>query len=457
MASAAGTPACARTYYVSPSGSDEASGSAGHPWRTLQRAASVAVAGDTVIIAGGVYPVSTPIRPAHSGRADAPIVFHADVDHPAIIDASDDRGAGMTAGAFAEYGVFPIEGVSYLRIENLQLRDAHSVGFMIRGEQTQHIDLIGCKTSHSYGSGVGIWYARFVRVIGCEIVGANEQEMRRADQPLAREAPHEALSVAGAQHFEIAYNHVHHGAKEGIDVKEVSAHGIVHDNEVYDMPRQGLYTDAWFGRLEDVEFRDNFVHGCEWGMAISVEGERASMRDVRVHHNIFYGNRGSGILFGVWGSDGPRTDILVYNNTIYRNGSAGHWAGAVGGIDVRSKNLARVAIFNNIAFGNEAFDIATFDASPTGQQLARQAIQITTNLVGKAVGAGSATALRGGEFPPLFATSGQNAVVGDPLFANPTADDFRLRSGSLAKGVGLKGRAADSSIDLGAIGSDRLR
>jgi hypothetical protein len=345
-ATVAAYPAVARIYYVSPSGRDAASGDVNSPWRTLQRAASVAGAGDTVMIAGGVYPISSPVRPLHSGRAGAPLVFHADPADPATVDASAYMASGRDEGAF------DIEGVSYVRIENLQVRNSHAVGFMIRGEHTRHIDLIGCKTSQTYGSGVGVWYARYVRVIGCEIVGANNQEMRRPGQPLVHEAPHEALSVAGAQHFEIAYNDVHHGAKEGIDVKETSAHGVVHDNYVHQMPRQGLYTDAWFGRLEDVEFRDNVVHDCEWGIAISVEGERASMANVRVHHNILFDNRGSGILFGVWGSDGPRSEISIYNNTVYRNGSAGHWAGPVGGIDVRSANLQRVAIFNNIAFRN---------------------------------------------------------------------------------------------------------
>jgi len=296
-----------------------------------------------------------------------------------------------------------------------------------------------------------VWYAQYVRVIGCEIVGANNQEMRRPGQELVHEAPHEALSVAGAQHFEIAYNHVHHGAKEGIDVKEVSAHGVVHDNYIHQMPRQGLYTDAWFGRLADVEFRDNVVHDCEWGMALSAEGEHASMRDVRVHHNILFNNRGSGILFGVWGSDGPRSDISIYNNSVYRNGTAGHWAGAVGGIDVRSANLQRVSIFNNIAFDNYAFDIATFDPTPGGKRLAAQAIRITTNLVGPNPRAGASEILRKGEFPMLFRTAGEHPITGNPLFSDPAAADFRLRSGSPASGAGLMGVRPDATADLGAV------
>src|SRR5439155_27182902 len=121
------SPAAARTYYVTPSGSDAASGDATHPWRTLQRAVAAADAGDTVTVRGGIYQVSNPVRPAHSGRPGAPITLRADVEDPAIIDASEYAGTGMDAGAFGDTGAFDIEGVSYWRIENLQVRNSHTV------------------------------------------------------------------------------------------------------------------------------------------------------------------------------------------------------------------------------------------------------------------------------------------------------------------------------------------
>jgi hypothetical protein len=122
----------------------------------------------------------------------------------------------------------------------------------LSGGHPEHIHLINCKTDRSYNSGIGIWYADHVKVLHCEVVRANEPAIRVPEQPMGREAPHEAISICGAKHFEVAYNHIHHGFKEGIDVKEVSAHGVVHHNYVHDMLRQGLYVDAWFGLLHDV-------------------------------------------------------------------------------------------------------------------------------------------------------------------------------------------------------------
>ena len=65
----------AAEYHVAKTGCDGADGSAARPWRTIQRAADVAEAGDVVTIHGGTY--REWVKPAHAGRAGAPIVYQA--------------------------------------------------------------------------------------------------------------------------------------------------------------------------------------------------------------------------------------------------------------------------------------------------------------------------------------------------------------------------------------------
>lgn len=60
-------------YHVSPQGNDQNSGDQEHPFATIQHAANVAKAGDTVQIEAGIYRESV-IFP-HSGEAEAPIIF----------------------------------------------------------------------------------------------------------------------------------------------------------------------------------------------------------------------------------------------------------------------------------------------------------------------------------------------------------------------------------------------
>ena len=79
--------ALAAEYFVSPTGNDEADGSVGRPWRTIQRAASAAIAGDVVTIRAGIY--REWVKPANAGRADAPIVYRAEPGEKVVITGSD--------------------------------------------------------------------------------------------------------------------------------------------------------------------------------------------------------------------------------------------------------------------------------------------------------------------------------------------------------------------------------
>jgi len=84
--------------------------------------------------------------------------------------------------------------------------------------------------------------------MGNTVVNANDLTMADFLNDFS-EAPHEAISIGGVENFEVAYNLVKDGKKEGIDVKEKSKYGTVHNNYIYHMARQGLYVDSWFGVL----------------------------------------------------------------------------------------------------------------------------------------------------------------------------------------------------------------
>src|SRR5205823_8002277 len=74
MAGTAGPAAAATTYYVATSGNDGGTGTQAQPWRTLQHAADVASAGDTVVVEPGTY---VGAKFARSGTSASPITFSA--------------------------------------------------------------------------------------------------------------------------------------------------------------------------------------------------------------------------------------------------------------------------------------------------------------------------------------------------------------------------------------------
>jgi len=75
------------TYHVALSGSDGNAGSEGAPFRTIQRCADIAVAGDTCEIAAGTYRET--VTPAHSGSDGLPIRFAAAPGARVVIDGTD--------------------------------------------------------------------------------------------------------------------------------------------------------------------------------------------------------------------------------------------------------------------------------------------------------------------------------------------------------------------------------
>lgn len=82
-ANAAGT-----TYYVDTTGSDANDGtSLSTPFQTIQRAASVAAAGDTVYIRGGTYRET--VTPANSGTPGNPITFQSYNGETVVVSGND--------------------------------------------------------------------------------------------------------------------------------------------------------------------------------------------------------------------------------------------------------------------------------------------------------------------------------------------------------------------------------
>src|SRR5437016_220517 len=65
----------AGTFYVSTTGIDTNPGTQAAPWKTIQHAANVVSAGDTVMINAGSYPGG--ITQSRSGVSGAPITFKA--------------------------------------------------------------------------------------------------------------------------------------------------------------------------------------------------------------------------------------------------------------------------------------------------------------------------------------------------------------------------------------------
>jgi hypothetical protein len=434
------------THFVAINGSDDGPGTAKRPWATVNYAAEQAQAGDIVVVRGGHYLLPAQVRLRNSGRPDAWITFTGYRGEEAILDA---QMVQRPPAAVLNNGAFQVEGVSFVRVANLTIVNSHDAGITVR--DSSNVDLINNSTKGTFSSGIAVWDtnhegkgANNIRIIGNTVTHATTWDLAPPDVPRRRAAPHEALSIGGAVNFEVAYNHVYGSDNEGIDIKETSKRGKVHHNLVHNVGAQGIYVDAWFGEIDDIEIFSNVVHDCRGaGMVLSVENGK-SVSKVNIHNNLIFNNDGSGIFFSRWGVDNVRRDIQISNNVIYHNGygpakpgQTYHWL--TGGLYLYSTNIYAISIRGNIFSDNRGFQIGYSDlfvkdnrswqvvAQEHGIQIAGNLIdgRNTVNLPIKSGGAPS-------DQVDIYAVNGDAAIFGDPLFKDSANQDFTLRRGSPA-------------------------
>ena len=421
-------PLMANEFFVSLSGNDNQPGTKKQPFASIYKASEMAMPADTVTILKGTYVLTKQFRPLRSGLWNKWILYRAAPNESVIFDGSglkkvSRKNESIPFSRLTE-GLFQIEKVSYIRFENIEVRNSNAAGYIVRGPECKKIELIGCKSTQSHNSGIGLWYCDSVLVKKCEITRANDNDDQfyEPGQRKASEAPHEALSVCGAKYFTVVNNHVHHCFKEGIDCKEVSQHGVVYKNVVHDLPRQAYYIDAWFGLLEDVEFYSNTAYNCMWGFGISVEGKDSNLRNVRFHHNLIYNMTGSGVLFGMWGFNLLRSDIYIYNNTFYHCGSPNVFSGGVGSIDILSKNFRDVYIYRNICDKGWDYEMGfTFKSDEVKKELAERNFVAAENLFEGPKNRPS----RIGQFDVMvYEYLPIRNQIGAPLYRNELKNDF---------------------------------
>jgi len=132
------TPGPAGTFYISPSGSDTASGSSAAPWRTIQKAADTLNAGDTAIVSAGNYGERVSIT--RSGTQASPIHLQVASGATAQLLGFDLAGSAWVLDGFdistqtngtSGYGIHVYGSASYNTIQNNYIHElCHEGVFM---------------------------------------------------------------------------------------------------------------------------------------------------------------------------------------------------------------------------------------------------------------------------------------------------------------------------------------
>ena len=143
------TPTLGNIYYVSTTGNDSNPGTETLPWKTIQKAANTLVAGDTVLVRGGVYDVpnnGNPIILKNSGTASQYITYKA---HPG--ETVTIQGNYPQSGSSVWYGILG-RGKSYIVIDGFTIKGFHAA---VNCEAPGHHFIVRNVTA-AYNSEVGI-------------------------------------------------------------------------------------------------------------------------------------------------------------------------------------------------------------------------------------------------------------------------------------------------------------
>lgn len=100
-------PATGSTYYLAPTGSDSAAGTAAAPWKTFAKAWSVLNAGDALVVADGAYTDNPSPPPGKSGEAGKEIAVRAANPGGATLS-----GIGFKGNAYINVSGFRIAGTT---------------------------------------------------------------------------------------------------------------------------------------------------------------------------------------------------------------------------------------------------------------------------------------------------------------------------------------------------------
>jgi parallel beta-helix repeat protein len=144
------SPAGGSTYYVSPDGSDTAAGTEGAPFRTIQKAASLVDAGDTVVVRAGTYAgFQLGWDFPQSGTATRPITFKADPS--VVIESRNDEtadGINLEGSSYVVIDGFIVDNASG-NIDRACIRTVSGRNVTVRNNDVSGCGTWGIFTSHS--------------------------------------------------------------------------------------------------------------------------------------------------------------------------------------------------------------------------------------------------------------------------------------------------------------------
>jgi parallel beta helix pectate lyase-like protein len=404
MARAAG----ATTYSIAPHGDDQNPGTTAQPFQTIQTAADLAQAGDTIIVEPGQYSgFAFSYGRQQTGTQDSPITFLA---RPGV--------AIVTANAHTPDGI-DVEGASWVVIDGFEVRTVQRAGIRVVSSATNSVGVI-IRNNDVHDT---VMWGIFTSHVDSLLIENN--------------------SVTGAQ------------SQPGIFVSNACVSPVVRGNVLAGNAGAGLSLDGnaaqgGAGVITGALVEKNVIHdnGPGGAAGISCDGVQAS----RLRNNLIYAEHGSGVSLFRGDAAMPSTGNVVVNNTIVV-ASDGLWP-----LDIRNASTGNT-VLDNILLDGDAMN---------GMNGSHGSIDVSTdsltgfvsdyNVVLDHFTLDDVTTATLDAWRAMTKQDGSSLVASaSALFVNPVANDYHLLATAPAVGGGTTtGAPADDLDGTPRVGQDDI-
>lgn len=337
----------AAIFYTSPSGDDTAVGTLNSPFKTISRCINALSAGDTCSIRAGSYPESPTV--SKKGTAADPITIAAHNNETVVIDGNNTRPT------------FNLSSAEHITLKDLKLSKSSS--YALYADNTKNITISGFEVDHPLDGGLIFRNSQNVLIENSNVHHTN----------FRGDGSHEAISMVNTSDFEIRNNQVHDSLEEGIDAKYGAKNGKIHHNTVYGNGGPNIYIDA----ASDIKIYNNHVHSAKGdkaniGLAVEYHQNRYLTENIEIYNNILRSSPG-GVSFWVEAeadSYASFNNIRIYHNLFYGNQARGAYR-----LGAAAPYASNIELTNNIFWKNtQNIDVLTslnasynlFDSSPKG-------------------------------------------------------------------------------------------
>lgn len=407
--------------FVSVTGKNSNPGTIAKPFKSIQYAINQAKPGDIIYLLEGTY--RERIILPKSGDENNPIKL---VNYPGTSPIIDGKNIVWDGGYHG--GLISIDGKSNWVFEGIKLINASAMGFGMEKNKggSENVTIKNCSVIGAITSGIYFEDAKNIIIENCYI------------ENVCKNLLNECITIQNVDGFEVLNCTIKNSYKEGIDAKNGSRNGSIHDCRIDNTKAVGIYIDAYSRNQYNIKVFNNMITGVN-GAGISTGAEYGGkLQDVLIRNNIVYDcSRGYNVAAYNDESNLPYSikNITIRNNIAFNVTFTGVF------ITCDVKNLI---IENNILFSKqESYGIHVYDLSVT--DIAE--ITIRNNLFRDMIK--SKFLPIGTDYILLSKVAGANNAY-DKVFKDATGKsgkrDFTLAANSPAKGSGYQG------VDMGAYG-----